>query len=77
MGCICMLIENRLKVSIWVAELLDEETFRGYAVEEDRETDGPANQFARDLGVFSVDHVYLDGRFSGQKRLRARLKTTT
>ena len=64
-----MLIENRLKVSIWVAELLDEAVFRQYAVEEDQEIDGPVNQFAKDLGAWSIDHVYLDGNLSGKKGL--------
>jgi predicted DNA-binding WGR domain protein len=64
-----MLIENRLKVSLWVAELLAEEAFREYIVEEDRETDGPANQFAKDMGELSIGHEFLDGNFSGEKAL--------
>ena len=69
MGRVRMLIENRLKVSVWMAELLDEEVFRQYAVEEDREIDGPANQFAKDLGEWSIGHEFLDGKLSGKQGL--------
>jgi predicted DNA-binding WGR domain protein len=59
-----MLIENRLKVSLWIAPQIGEGEFHEYAVETDRETDGPANAFARDLGTYSVDPDFLDGKYS-------------
>jgi predicted DNA-binding WGR domain protein len=61
-----MLIENRLKVSVWIAERVSRSTFRAYVLEEDHETDGPANQFAKDLGTYSVDPDFLDGKFSNR-----------
>jgi predicted DNA-binding WGR domain protein len=61
-----MLIESRLKVSVWMAQHMEEAVFQNYIVEEDQEADGPTNLFAKDLGSYSIDPDDLDGKFSKQ-----------
>ncbi|HUE72536.1 MAG TPA: hypothetical protein VMP01_16750 [Pirellulaceae bacterium] len=59
-----MLIEERLKVSVWISEQMAESVFQDYIVTEDLESDGPTNPCAKDLGEFYVDPDYQDGKFS-------------
>ena len=59
-----MLIEERLKVSVWIAERMAESVFQDYIVTEDLESDGPRNAFARDVGELYVYPDYQDGKFS-------------
>jgi predicted DNA-binding WGR domain protein len=64
-----MLREKRLKVCVWLAERMPARDYQSYLVDEDHDTDGPTNGFAEDLGTFSVDPDYLDGKYTGRKKL--------